>query len=248
MNCSCCQGLIVGHFLDFAGAYGQMGGRWGIEVSVPSTFSGKPRSNSGRRSLGAHGYTMIELMLVVTILGILASVAIVSYNHFVIKTQAVEGEIVVREVERLEQVYHASKQVYANSLADLGFVMTGTVKNYTPEVRMGFATDKIFYQVRAVPSQASGTDAWLLTRYRDGSVQMDRIPVGDLVAFATARYLGNAPSMTAIQSTKVSLGSGMSDGSGMSGSNEPEWSDSGSRLQGCKECGAVVINQLNERS
>ena len=197
------------------------------------------RSNHcGRRSLGAHGFTLIELMLVVTILGILASVAIVSYNHFVIKAQAVEGEVVVREVERLEQVYHASKQVYTDRLADLGFAMTGTVNNYTPEVRIGSATDKIFYQVRAVPKQVAGTDAWLLTRYRDGSVKMDRIPVSDLVSFATVRYLGIAPSMTTIQSTTVSLGSGTP------GSNEPAWSGSGSgsASQACKECGIVVEN------
>ena len=230
MTSSCSQSLIVeSHFLNCEGAYGQMGEGRGLEVSVPRTFSGNPRSNhSGRRSLGAHGFTLIELMLVVTILGILATVAVVSYNHFVIKVQAVEGEIVVHEIERLEQVYHASKQVYTNSLADLGFAMTGTMKNYTPAVRMGSATDTICYQVRAVPGQASGTDAWLLTRYRDGSIQVDRIPVSNLVAFATIRYLGNTPPMT-----------------GMSGGKESEWSDSGSRSSRCQECGTVVLNQIN---
>lgn len=196
-------------------------------------------SHSGRRSPGAPGFTMIELMLVVTILGILASMATVSYSHFVSKAKTVEGELVVREVERLEEAYHVSKQVYTDSLADLGFAMTGTVSNYTPAVRIGSATDKICYQVRAVPGQASGTDAWLLTRYRDGSVEVDRIPVSALVAFATARYLGNAPSMTAIPHTQVA------PSSGMSGSNEPEWSDRGSPLQRCQECGRVVFHHPN---
>ena len=199
-------------------------------------------SHSGRRYPGAPGFTMIELMLVVTILGILASVAIVSYSHFVSKAKTVEGEFVVREVERLEEAYHVSKLVYTDSLADLGFAMTGTVSNYTPAVRMGSATDRICYQVRAVPSQASGTDAWLLTRYRDGSVEVDRMPVSALVVFATARYLGNAPSMTAVPSTQVSP---VSPSSGMSGSNEPEWSDRGSRLQRCQECGRVVFHHPN---
>jgi prepilin-type N-terminal cleavage/methylation domain-containing protein len=47
------------------------------------------------------GFTLIELMIVVAILGVLVSVATVSYNHFVIKAKAVEGEIVVHEIERL---------------------------------------------------------------------------------------------------------------------------------------------------
>jgi type IV pilus assembly protein PilE len=182
------------------------------------------------------GFTLIELMIVVAILGILVSVATVSYNHFVMKAKTVEGEIVVHEVERLEDLYHASKEAYTDSFADLGFTMTGTLKYYTSEVRMGSATDKISYQVRAVPVSASATEAWLLTSYRDGSVQVDRIPVSDIGAFSTVRYMGNVAAMTSSEATTISLGSGMS------GNNEPEWTDTGSRLQGCQECGRVVHN------
>ena len=103
-----------------------------------------------------NGFTMIELMIVVAILGILAAVATVSYNHFVTKAKNVEGEIVIHEVERLEHLYHASKEAYTDSLADLGFAMTGTLKYYTPEVRTGYATDKMSYQVRALPGTTSG--------------------------------------------------------------------------------------------
>ena len=145
------------------------------------------------------GFTMIELMIVVAILGILVSVATVSYNHFVMKAKAVEGEIVVHEVERLERLYHASNHAYTDSLADLGFAMMGTLKSYRPEVRMGSAADKINYQVRALPGTVSKTDAWLLTNYRDGSVQVDRIPVSDLRAFSTARYLGNAAPVSSVE-------------------------------------------------
>jgi prepilin-type N-terminal cleavage/methylation domain-containing protein len=183
------------------------------------------------------GFTLIELMLVVAILGILVSVAIVSYKHFVIKAKTVEGEIVVHEVERLEDLYHASNEAYTDSFAALGFAMTGTLKYYTSEVRMGSATDKISYQVRAVPIVGSATDAWLLTSFRDGSVQVDRIPVSELGAFSTVRYLGNAAAMTSNEATSISLGSGMS------GNNEPEWSDTGSSLKGCQECGRVVHNK-----
>ena len=182
------------------------------------------------------GFTLIELMIVVAILGVLVSVATVSYNHFVIKAKAVEGEIVVHEVERLESLYHASNHAYTDSFTDLGFAMTGTLKYYTPEVRMGYATDKISYQVRAVPVAASATDAWLLTSYRDGSVQVDRIPVNDLRAFATVRYLGNATTGTSIEASTSYLGSGVS------GNNEPEWSGGGSSSR-CQECGRVVIHQ-----
>lgn len=193
------------------------------------------------RAESPNGFTMIELMIVVAILGILAAVATVSYNHFVTKAKNVEGEIVIHEVERLEHLYHASKETYTDNLADLGFAMTGTLKYYTPEVRTGYATDKMSYQVRALPGTTSGTDAWLLTRYRDGSVQVDRIPMIDLHAFATARYLGNPPPVTSRQATTISPGS---SGSGGAGNNEPVWSGGGSS-NACQECGRVVENQRN---
>lgn len=183
------------------------------------------------------GFTLIELMIVAAILGILVSVATVSYNHFVTKAKSIEGEVVVHEIERLEYLYHASNHVYTDSLTDLGFAMTGTLKHYTTEVRKGLATDKISYQVRALPVTASATDSWLLTSYRDGSVQIDRIPVSDIAAFATVRYMGDAVSKTSIDAANISFGGELS------GSNEPEWSGGGGSNSRCQECGRVVINQ-----
>jgi prepilin-type N-terminal cleavage/methylation domain-containing protein len=191
------------------------------------------------------GFTLIELMIVVAILGVLVSLATFSYNHFVIKAKAVEGELVVYEVDRLEAAYFVANQAYTDSFTNLGFSMTGTLKYYTPEVRMGFATDKMSYQVRAVPIATSGTDAWLLTSYRDGSVQVDRISARDLDTYATARYQGNATPITSIQTVTNSQAGGISgNAGGGSGNIEPEWSGGGSS-KGCQECGRTVKNQDN---
>jgi type IV pilus assembly protein PilE len=191
------------------------------------------------------GFTLIELMIVVAILGVLVSLATFSYTHFVIKAKAVEGELVVYEVDRLESAYYIANQAYTDSFINLGFSMTGTLKYYTPEVRMGSATDKMSYQVRAVPIATSGTDAWLLTSYRDGSVQVDRISVNDLVAYATARYLGNATPITSIQTVTNPQAGGISGNAGGGSSIiEPEWSGGGSS-KGCQECGRTVKNQDN---
>jgi hypothetical protein len=163
----------------------------------------------------------------------------------VIKAKAVEGELVVYEVDRLESAYYIANQAYTESFINLGFSMTGTLKYYTPEVRMGSATDKMSYQVRAVPIATSGTDAWLLTSYRDGSVQVDRISVNDLVAYATARYLGNATPITSIQTVTNPQAGGISGNAGGGSSIiEPEWSGGGSS-KGCQECGRTVKNQDN---
>jgi prepilin-type N-terminal cleavage/methylation domain-containing protein len=186
------------------------------------------------------GFTLIELMIVMAVLGVLASVATVSYNHFVTKAKSVEGELVVHEVDRLESVYHVSNHAYTDSFANLGLSMTGTLKYYTPEVRIGTTTDKMSFQVRAVPITTTGTDAWLLTSYRDGAVQVDRIPAKDLAAFATARYLGEEVPITSIQTATAPQANGVSGSAGgVSGNIEPEWSGSGSS-KGCQECGRTV--------
>jgi type IV pilus assembly protein PilE len=191
------------------------------------------------------GFTLIELMIVVAILGILVSVATFSYNHFVIKAKAVEGELVVHEMDRLESAYYVANQAFTDSFINLGFSMTGRLKYYTPEVRMGSATDKMSYQVRAVPIATSGTDAWLLTSYRDGSVQVDRIPAKDLDAYATARYLGTATPITSIQTVTSPQAGGISgNAGGGAGIIEPEWTGGGSS-KGCQECGRSVRNQDN---
>jgi prepilin-type N-terminal cleavage/methylation domain-containing protein len=189
------------------------------------------------------GFTLIELMIVVAILGILGSAATVSYNHFVAKAQTVEGELVVYEVERLQDLYYASNHVYTDSFADLGFTITGALRYYTPEVRIGSATDIINYQVRALPVAASATEAWLLTSYRDGSVQVDWVAVSDLVALATVRYLGNTAAMTSVQAATIAASAATIDpGSGIPVNNEPEWSGGGGS-KGCQECGRIVTNQ-----
>jgi prepilin-type N-terminal cleavage/methylation domain-containing protein len=187
------------------------------------------------RPQSTDGFTLIELMIVVAILGILVSVATVSYSYFVTKAKAVEAETAIHEVERLESLYHASHDVYTDSFTDLGFSMTGTLKYYTAEVRIGSSTDKMNYQVRVFPVQASETDAWLLTNFLDGSVQVDRIPATDLAVFASVRYMGNTVAMTSVEATSIYAGGGMSS------NDEPVWSGGGSNSQ-CKECGHTVMN------
>ena len=187
------------------------------------------------RLKSSDGFTLIELMIVIAIVGILVSVATVSYSYFVAKAKAVEAETAIHEVERLESTYHSSHDVYTDSFADLGFSMAGTLKYYTAEVRMGSSTDKMSYQVRVFPVQASATDAWLLTTFLDGSVQVDRIPATDLAVFASVRYMGNTVPMTSVEATNIYAGSGMSS------NDEPAWSGGGSSSQ-CKECGHTVMN------
>lgn len=60
------------------------------------------------------GITIIELMVVVVVVGILATLAITRYNTFVIKSKISEAVIMVRHLQSLADAYYANQGAYPN--------------------------------------------------------------------------------------------------------------------------------------
>lgn len=65
------------------------------------------------------GFNFIELMIVVTIIGILASVAIPAYQKNVIKSARGDGMTALLEVMRAEENFFANEFTYTTNLAEL---------------------------------------------------------------------------------------------------------------------------------
>jgi len=76
-----------------------------------------------RRSFSSSqaAFTLIELMLVVAILGIIAAVAIPSYQQHLMRSRRSDAQAVLAAITQAQEGYRGNHASYADSLAALGF-------------------------------------------------------------------------------------------------------------------------------
>ena len=100
------------------------------------------------------GFTLVELMVVVAIIGILATIAIPQYSKFQAKARQSEAKVGLSGLYTGQQSYQAEQGGYTTCLADTGFSINGQKRYY----RIGF-TAKNNYNLNGASSTCTSATA-----------------------------------------------------------------------------------------
>ncbi|MEH6564192.1 MAG: type IV pilin protein [Halopseudomonas sp.] len=86
------------------------------------------------------GFTLIEVMMVVVIIGILAAIAFPSYREYVLRGHRSEGIALLSEGAARQERYYAQNNTYADTVAKLSMDANSENDYYTLSVVAANAT------------------------------------------------------------------------------------------------------------
>ncbi|MCH1925446.1 type IV pilin protein [Shewanella sp. C32] len=101
------------------------------------------------------GFTLIELMIVVVIIGILASIAYPSYVDYITKSNRSEAHAALMRVANLQEQYYLDNKAYTTDLKELGLSASPFTTEHGIYEVSSAGTSSFTVSAKALGSQAT---------------------------------------------------------------------------------------------
>jgi type IV pilus assembly protein PilA len=113
-----------------------------------------------RTHAGQQGFSLIEVMVVVAIIGVLAAIAIPNYKGFHCKAKQSEAKVQLGAIRTAQKTYWSEHQTYATSLGQLAY----TGRNDTRYTYSIVSADQDSFLAVANGTINTGRDVWRMTQ------------------------------------------------------------------------------------
>jgi len=115
------------------------------------------------------GFTLIELMIAVVIVGILATVAVPSYQSFVIRGNRAAAQAFMVDVANREKQYLLDARAYATDLATLGMAAPADVSKSYSSIAINVSAVPLAFTITATPNSGQQAADGALTLTSSGA-------------------------------------------------------------------------------
>lgn len=118
------------------------------------------------------GFTLVELMVAVVVLGIILAIAYPTYTDFVERSRRSEATEALQNLSTLQEQYYNDNKAYTGNLSDLGMPVNTENDYYQLSIPAGATVDGTLqsYTLRAnaIGAQASDTECATIQLNSDG--------------------------------------------------------------------------------
>lgn len=105
-----------------------------------------------RKLRSQKGFTLVELLIVVAIIGVLSTIGVPTFRKMIQKAKKSEAKVNLGGLYTAEHAFYSEYGVYGNSLAGIGFEMDGQTFIYA----VGFMAASNCASVSVVPASGGG--------------------------------------------------------------------------------------------